>query len=57
MNDKKKIYINYNVYIYIYYNIYIYILLSKCLRQSSARGRREGFPQVGVPTIICGFVR
>ena len=31
--------------------------LSKCLRQSSARGRREGFPQMGVPTIICGCVR
>ncbi len=30
---------------------------SKCLRQSSARGRREGFPQMGVPTIICGCVR
>ena len=25
--------------------------LSKCLRQSSARGRREGFPQMGVPTM------
>ena len=26
-------------------------MLSKCLRQSSARGRREGFPQMGVPTM------
>ena len=26
-------------------------VISKCLRQSSARGRREGFPQMGVPTM------
>ncbi len=34
-----------------------FLFLSKSLRQSSARGRREGFPQMGFPTIICGFVR
>ena len=27
--------------------------LSKCLRQSSARGRREGFTRMGVPTQAC----
>ena len=27
--------------------------LSKCLRQSSARGRREGFTRMGVPTQGC----
>ena len=28
-----------------------HVRISKCLRQSSARGRREGFPQMGVPTM------
>ena len=36
--------------------MYIYKYISKCLRQSSARGRIEGFPQMGVSTIICGCV-
>ena len=29
----------------------LYIYISKCLRQNSARGRREGLVQMGVPTM------
>ena len=37
------IYILIYLCIYIYIYIYIFVYLSKCLRQNSARGRREGF--------------
>ena len=44
------IFFEFNVLVFRIRNV---LYLSKCLRQSSARGRREGFTRMGVPTQGC----